>query len=102
MREAGSKPPITTPIDSPFVGRFIGVKLRYPQINKYEKKVLGNITLFVVSIYHPVDEFKHTEFIDILRTIMSSVPNKAKFIGGHDVNSNRGIRAKMYRKTLGP
>ena len=59
-RVAGSKPPITTPMDSPFVGRFIGAKLRYLQINQYKKKVRGNITLFVASIYHPVDESEHT------------------------------------------
>ena len=88
-------------MDSPFVGRFIGVKLRYPQINQYKNKVRGNITLFVASVYHPVDEFKHTEFIDILSSIMSSVPKMAKFIGGHDVNTNLGIKAKMYQKTLG-
>ena len=90
------------PLDSSFVGRFIGVKLRYPRINQYEKKVRGNLTLFVASIYHPVDEFKHTEFIDILSAIMSSVPKTAKFIGGHDVNANLGVRYKMYGKTLGP
>ena len=33
-RAAGSKPPITTPMDSPFVGRFIGVELRYPHIDE--------------------------------------------------------------------
>ena len=53
------KPPITTPLDSPFVGRFIGVKLRYPRINQYEKKLRVNLTLFIASIYHPVDEFEH-------------------------------------------
>ena len=37
-----------------------------------------------------------------MSTIMSSVPKKAKFIGGHDVNSNIGVRSKMYGKTLGP
>ena len=92
-RVAGSKPPITTSTDSPFVGRFIGVKLTYPQIYQYEKKVRSNITLFVASIYNPVDELKHTEFIDILNTIMSSVPKNAKFIGGHDVNANLGVRS---------
>ena len=56
-RAEGSKPPITTPSDYSFVGRFIGVKLRYPQINQYEKKVNGNLTLFVALIYHPVDDF---------------------------------------------
>ena len=29
-RAAGSKPPITTPMDFPFLGRFIGAKLRFP------------------------------------------------------------------------
>ena len=68
-------------MDPPFVGRFIGVKLRYPQINQYEKKVRGNITLFLALIYHPVDEFENTEFIDMLSSIMSSVPRTAKLIG---------------------
>ena len=87
-RAAGSNPPITTPLDSSFVGIFIRVKLRYPRINQYEKKVRGNLTLFVASIYHPVDELEHTEFIDIMSAIMSSVPKKAKFIGVHDANAN--------------
>ena len=101
-RAEGLEPPIKTPLDSPFVGRFIGAKLRYPRINQYKKKLRGNITLFVASIYHPVDEFEHTEFMDILRTIMSSVPKTEKFIGGNYVNANLGIRSKMYGKTLGP
>ena len=61
-------------MDPPFVGRFIGVKLNFPRIDQYKKKVQGNTTLFVASIYHPVDELEHTEFIDILSNIMSSVP----------------------------
>ena len=92
------KPPITTPMDSSCGGRFIGVKLRYPRIYQYEKKIRGDITLFVPSIYHPVDEIEHTKFIDILSTIMSSVPKQYKFIGGHNVNSNLGVRSKMYGK----
>ena len=89
-------------MDSSFVGRFIGVKLRYLQIYQYEKKVCGNITLFVELLYHPVDELEHTEFIDILSTIMSSVPIKANFIGGHEENAKLGVRSKMYGKPLGP
>ena len=89
-------------MDSPFFGIFIGVKLRYPRIDQYKKKVRGNTTLFVASIYHPVDEFEHTEFIDILSSIMSSVPKTAEFIEGYDVNANLETRSKMYRKTLGP
>ena len=59
-RAAGLKPPITTPMDSPFVGRFIGVRLRFPGIDPYKKKIQGNTTLFVSSIYPPVDELQHT------------------------------------------
>ena len=88
-------------MDPPFVGIFIGVKLKFPRIDMYKKKVRGNTTLFVASIYHPVDELEHTEFIDILSTIMSSVPKNANFIGGHDVNAHLGIRSKMYEKSLG-
>ena len=101
-RAAGSKPPITTLMEPPFVGRFIGVKLRFPQIYPYKNKLRGNTPLFVASIYHPVDELEHTEFIDILSNIMCSVPKNANFIGGHDVNANLVIRSKMYGKTLGP
>ena len=78
------------------------MKFKFPRIDPYKKKLRGNTLLFVASIYHPVDELEHTEFIDILSTIMSSVPENANFIGGHDVNANLGIRSKMYGKTLGP
>ena len=90
------KLPITTTMDSPFVGRFIGVKLRLPRINQYEKKVRGNTKLFIASVYQPVEEFEQTDFIDILSSIIRSVPKTAKFIGGHDVNANLGTRSKMY------
>ena len=89
-------------MDSPFVGRFIIVKLRFLQINHYEKKVRGNTTLFVASIYHPIDKFKLTDFIEILSSIMSSVPKMARLIEGHDVDENLGTRSKMYRETLSP
>ena len=89
-------------MDTPFVGRFIGVKLKFTGIDPYKKKVRVNTTLFLASIYHPVDELEHTEFIDILSTIMSSVPKNANFVGGHNVNSNLGIGSKMYGKNLGP
>ena len=101
-REAGSKFPIMTPHDSPLVGRFIGVKLNFPRLDQYKRKVLGHITLFVASVYHPVDEVEHTYFINTLISIMSSMPKTLDFIGGHDVNANLRTRNKMYRKTLGP
>ena len=77
------------------------MKLRYPQISQYEKKVRGNNTLFIATIYHPIYEFENTEFIDIMSSIMLSVPKMAKFIGGHDGKANLGVTSKMYKKTVG-
>ena len=88
-------------METPFAGRFIGVKLIFPRINQYKRKVRVNNTIFVASVYHPVDKIEHTDFIKILSSIMSSVPKTAKFIGWHDVNANLGNMSKMYRKTLG-
>ena len=101
-KEAGSKAPITTPHNSPFVGRFIGVKLCFPWLDQYDWKIRGHITLFVALVYHPVDEVEHVDFTNTLSSIMTSVPKSADFVGGHDVNANLGISTKMYRKTLGP
>ena len=101
-KKAGSKAPITSPHDSPFVGLFIRVKLCFPQLDQYNRRICGNIMLFVASVYHPVNKVEHADFTDTLSSIMTSVPKTAEFIGGHDVNANLGIRNKMYGKTLGP
>ena len=49
-----------------------GERFRLPtrHINQYEKKEQGNTTIFVASVYHPVDELKNTDFINILSSIM--------------------------------
>ena len=94
-KETGSKAPITTPHDSPFVGQFIGVKLCLSWLDQYDQRIRGNITLFVASVYHPVDEVEHADFTDTLSSIITSVPNTAEFIGGHDVNANLGIYNNM-------
>jgi len=101
-KTAGSKPPLTTPLTSKFVGRFIGVKLLFPKMDRFERMLKGGIALFVASIYHPVDENEHKEFNDILNVILSSIPKSAEFIGGHAINTNVRKRKKMYGKALGP
>ena len=78
------------------------MKLSIARLDLYKGKLRGKLTLFVASVYHPVYETEHTEFINTLSSIMSLVPNTAEFIGGHDVNANLGISTKMYQKTLGP
>ena len=92
------KYPIATPHKFPFIGIFIRVKLSLPRLHQYKRNVRGNITLFVASVYHPVYEVEHTNLINTLSSIMSSVPKTADFIGGHDFNDNIGICTKMYRK----
>ena len=101
-REAGSNYLITNPHYSPFVGRFIGVKLSFPWLDQYERKVWGHITLFVVLGYHPLDEVELMDFFDTMSSIMSSVPKLEDFIGGHDANTNIIILTKTYRQTLVP
>ena len=65
-REAGSKPPITTLMESPFAGRFIGVKLSFPKFDKWGRRKRGYLKSCIASIYHPVDETEHEEFNNTL------------------------------------
>ena len=90
-KRARSKAPITTPHDSLFVGQFIGVKLCFPLLDLYNWRIRGNITLFVASVYHPLDEVEHANFTDTLSSIMTSVPKSVEFIGGKNVIANYGI-----------
>eukprot|EP00956_Cyclotella_meneghiniana_P009246 scaffold12684_cov45-Cyclotella_meneghiniana.AAC.7 len=56
---AGSPQPITTPQDSRFVGRFIGVTLLFPSINPKGKCIRNKPTkIFLSSIYHPSQNAK--------------------------------------------
>ena len=38
-RVAGEKPPITTPLQSKFVGRFLGLKLQFPRFDQFDRKL---------------------------------------------------------------
>ena len=58
-RAAGAKPPITTHLQSKLVGRFLGLKLRFPRFNKFDRRVRGELKLFIASIYHQVDVKEH-------------------------------------------
>ena len=33
-KEAGLNPPITAPLDSKFVGKFVGIKMSFPKVDK--------------------------------------------------------------------
>ena len=45
-KEAGSNPPITTHIDSKYVGIFVGIKISFPKVDKWGKIVRGFLKLF--------------------------------------------------------
>ena len=53
-RSAGAKHPITTPLQSKFVGIFLGLKLQLPRFDRFDKRLRGELKLFIESIYHPV------------------------------------------------
>ena len=58
-KESVLNPPITTPLESKCVGRFVGIKMSFPKFDKWGKRVRGLLKLFVESIYHPVDNKEH-------------------------------------------
>ena len=90
-RAAGAKPPIATPLQSKFVGRFLGLKLQFPRFDRFDRRSQGELKLFIALIYDPVDTKYHKEFNDTLSMLLNLVPKTSNFIGGHDVNSNLGV-----------
>ena len=54
-RATGAKPPITTHLQSKFVGRFLGLKLQFPRFDQFDRRLRGELKLFISSIYHLVD-----------------------------------------------
>ena len=99
-KEAGSNTPITTPCDSKFIGRFVGIKMSFPKVDKRGKRVRGFLEMFVALIYHPVDNKEHREFNETLISLVSSLPKTVEFIGGNDVNENLGVRKIMHKKVI--
>ena len=72
-RTAGEKSPVTTHVQSKFVGRFLGLKLQFPRFDQFDRRVRGELKLFIASIYHPVDVKDHKEFNDTLSMLVNSV-----------------------------
>ena len=93
----GTLPLVPISLSSLLWRRFLGLKLQFPRFGQFDRRLRGELKLFIASIYHPVDANEHEEFNDTLSMIVNSVPNSLNFIGGHDVNANLGIR-KNYTK----
>ena len=58
--------------------------------------------MFLLSVYHPLDDTEQKGFNDTLNSLINSIPKYAEFIGGHDVNANLGIRLKRNCRLIGP
>ena len=91
-KESGLIPPTTTPLTSKFVGRFVGIKMSFPNFDKWSKRVWGFLKIFVASIYHTDDIKVSGEFIETLISLMNLLPKNVESIRGHDMNANLGVR----------
>ena len=102
LREAGSQPPITLPLESPFSGRIIGVNLFFQNFGQWVKRKRGYLKMFLASIYHSIDDTEHKAFNETLSSLINYIPKSADFFGGYDVNTNLGVMLKMNRRAIVP
>jgi len=96
---------VTLPTDHKFEGHFLGVPLTFPNYDNYGKRLKGNLHLFLCSIYHPHESNDHSEFNNILPSIINDAPKHSQLIFGHDINCNVGTCTDPQdglRRTLGP
>ena len=103
---AGKPPPIISASNSNFLCRIIGValclsNLSNKKVDTYHKRGKGGIKIFIASIYHPVDNEDQKRFNEELASFYTAIPRNAKLLSGQDVNSNIGVRSKMFRDVIG-
>ena len=100
-------PPYILRENSDFTARVIGVTLCfYNRSNKkadtYHKRGRGRINIFLASIYHPVGQDDHKWFNEDLESFYNAIPRNDELLSGQDVNSNIGIRSKMFCDVIRP
>ena len=103
----GKPTPTTSASNSDFLGRMIGVTLclsnRYnKKADTYHKRGRGSIKIFLIFIYHPVEHDDQKRFNKELESFYNAIPWNAKLLDVQDVNSNIGIRSKMFRDVIRP
>jgi hypothetical protein len=92
-KAAGAMPPITTDPTGDFVGRFIGLTLKFDSVNSHGKKVRGkSLTILLSSVYHPCHDLLHEHFIETLNSLLHKAPQNAHVIIGADINAKVGRR----------
>ena len=60
------------------------------------------IKIFLASIYRPVEHDDQKRFNKELASFYNAIPRNAELLAGQDVNSNIGVRSKMFRDVIGP
>ena len=103
---AGKLEPITSPINSKFPGRMIGLTPCFPnKLNRsnetYHRKAKGVIKLFLCSIYHQHNKFEQNEFYDELDQFITNRPRNSEILMGADIKCNVGITSKRLINKLG-
>ena len=104
---ARKPPPVTSAICSEFPGQMIGITLCFPnrlnnKSDRYHNRGRGKIKIFLASIYHPVEHDYQKRFNEELASFYNAIPRNSELIAGQDVNSNIGVRSKMFRDVIKP
>ena len=100
-------PPITSASNSDFPGWMISVTLCFSnhsnkKADTYHKNGKGRINIFLDLIYHPVDHEDQKRFNEELVSFYNAIPRNGELLTGQDVNSNIGVRSKMFRDVIRP
>ena len=103
---AGKPPPITSASNSEFPGRMIGLTLCFSnrsnkKADTYHKRGKGRINIFLDLIYYQVNHNDHKRFNEELESFYSTIPRNSKPLAVQDVNSNIGVRSKMFCDVIG-
>ena len=104
---AGKPPPTTSASNSDFPSRMIGATFCFNNhSNKKEEtyhiKGRGRIKIFLASIYHPVEHNDQKRLNEELSSFYNAIPWNYKLLSVQDVNSNIGVRSKMFRDVIRP
>ena len=103
---AGKPSSITSASNSDFPGRMIVVTLCFfnrsnKKLDMYHKRVKGRINIFLASIYHLVDHEDQKRFNKELAIFYNVIPRNSELLAVQDVNSNIGVRSKIFRDVIG-
>ena len=103
----GKSPPITSAPNSNFPGRMIGVTLCFSnrpnkKAGRYHKRGRGRIKIVLNSIYHPVEHYDQKRYNKELESFYNDIHWNTELLSGQDINSNIGIRSKMFCNVIGP